>query len=253
MTTIDTGTPAVSRGAAITAAVTGPLILVVSFAPQPADGPDMATATAAQIRAWAQSQATALRIGALSGLFGLAVLLIITAALTRVIRDALPKSLLADLFAGAGYLLAVSLFLTDTAGAVPAVLPDLVGADLATVDDDVLRGWYDIAGFTHLLGDFQMAFIALLIGAFSVAALRTRVVPRWVGWLGVAITVAAALGTAGVTTNSGTLYGFWFGGIFGWLLWYALVGITLGLRTRADRHAGKESDDSDRTMPVRPR
>jgi hypothetical protein len=248
MTTLDTGTPTVSRGAAITAAVTGPLILVVSFAPQPTDGPDIATATAAQIRAWAQSQATALRIGALSGMLGLAVLLILTAALTRVIRDALSQSLLADLFAGAGYLLAVSLLLTNTANAVPAVLPDLIGADLATVDDDVLRGWYGITGFTHLLGDFQMAFIALLIGAFSLAALRTRVVPRWIGWLGMAITVAAALGTAGVTTNSGLLYGFWFGGIFGWLLWYAIVGITLGLRTRADRRAGAESGDADRAM-----
>jgi hypothetical protein len=236
MTTLDTPAPPVSRAAAITAAVIGPLFLIFSFA-QPPDGPDVTTATAAQIRTWAQSEATALRIGALGGMLALAVLLIITAALARVIRDALPRSLLADLFAGASYLLAGSLFLANTASAVPAVLPDLIGADVTTVDDDVLRGWYGITGFTHLLGDFQMTFIALLVGAFSVAALRSRVVPRWVGWLGVAITAAAALGTAGVATNSALLYGFWFGGIFGWVLWYPVVGITLGLRSRADRRA----------------
>jgi hypothetical protein len=239
MTTLDVRKPAVkptvSRGAAITAAVVGPLVLVAAFAPQPSEGPAVATATAAQIRAWAQSQATALRVGALGGLAALALLLIITAALTRVIRDALPHSLLAEVFAGAGYLLVASLFLDSTVIAMPAVLPDLIGTDLATVDDDVLRGWYGLSGATHLLGDFRMVFIALLIGAFSLAALRTRMVPRWIGWLGAAITVAAALGTAGVAANSGILYGFWFGGAFGWLLWYPIVGIALAIRTRTRR------------------
>jgi hypothetical protein len=242
MTTL-TGTPTVGRGAAITAAVAGPLILVISFA-QPPEGPDVTTATAEQVRAWAASQATALRIGALGGMLALAALLVITAALTRVLRDALPGSLAAALFAGAGYLLAGSLFLTTTANAMPAVLPDLIGAQLTTVDDYVLRGWYGLTGFTHLLGDFQMAFIALLIGVFSLAALRTRVLPRWIAWLGVAVAVSAALGTAGVTLNSGPLYGFWFGGLFGWVLWYPVVGITLALRTRTNRRAAKATGEA---------
>ncbi|WP_328472247.1 hypothetical protein OHA21_09365 [Actinoplanes sp. NBC_00393] len=229
-TTLDT-TPVVGRGAALTAAVAGPLILVLSFT-QPPDGPDMATASAAQIRTWALSQATALRIGALGGVLSLAVLLTATAALSRVIRDALPRSLLADLFAGAGLLLIGSLFLNSTAWALPAVLPGLIGADLATVDDATLRGWYALTGFTHLLGDFQMIFIAVMVGAFSAAALRARMVPRWVGWLGVVITLSAVLGTVGITTSSDLLYGFWFGGLFGWVLWYPIVGIALGLRSR---------------------
>jgi hypothetical protein len=244
MTTIN-DTPTIGRGVAITAAIAGPLILVGSFA-SPADGPDVATATAEQIRTWVHAQSTALRVGALGGVLSLAVILIMTAALTRVLRDALPRSLLADLFAGASLLLTGSLFLNVTAGAVPAVLPDLIGADLNTVDDEVLRGWYGLTGFTHLLGDFQMIFIALLVGAFSAGALRARTVPRWIGWLGVAVTVSATLGTAGVALNFGPLYGFWFGGIFGWVLWYPIVGITLALRARTSRRA------STRTTPAPP-
>lgn len=236
MTTV-TDTPTIGRGAAITAAIAGPLILVGSFA-SPADGPDVATATAEEIRTWAHTQATALHVGALGGLLSLAVILIMTAALTRVLRDALPRSLLADLFAGASLLLVGSLFLNVTAGAVPVVLPDLIGADLNTVDDDVLRGWYGLTGFTHLLGDFQMIFIALLVGGYSAGVLRARMLPRWIGWLGSAIAVSAGLGTAGVALNSGPLYGFWLGGIFGWVLWYPIVGITLALRARAARRAG---------------
>lgn len=243
MTTLD-GTPTVNRGAAITAAVAGPLIIVASFL-TPTDGPDVTTATADQIRAWAQSEATGQRVGALGGLLSLAALLVMTAALTRVVRDALPRSPLADLFAGAGYLLVGALFLTVTAGAVPVVLPDLIGADVATVDGDVLRGWYGINGYTHLLGDFQMTFIALLVGAFSVAALRARFVARWVGWAGLAVAVSAALGTVGVALNSGVLYGFWFGGLFGWILWYPIVGAALGLRARAARRAALRAATSD--------
>ncbi|GAA2683697.1 hypothetical protein Apa02nite_000430 [Actinoplanes palleronii] len=101
----------------------------------------------------------------------------------------------------------VSLFLGSVAGAVLAVLPGLAG-------------------------DFPMVFIAVLTGAFSLVAWRTRIVPRWVSVLGAVVAAAAALGTAGVTLNSGVLYGFWFGGLYGWVLWIPITGIVLAVRTR---------------------
>ncbi|GAA1042975.1 hypothetical protein GCM10009557_70250 [Virgisporangium ochraceum] len=58
-----TTTSTISRGPAVTAAVAGPLFLVASFA-SPPDGPDVATATSAQIRAWAVGQDSALHVGA---------------------------------------------------------------------------------------------------------------------------------------------------------------------------------------------
>jgi hypothetical protein len=211
--------------------VAGPLFLLLGFA-MPADGPPVATATAAQIRAYALGQASALRIGTLAGVASIVVLLALTAAFASVVRAALPDSMLADLGAGAGYLLAGAYLLTLTAGAVPTLLPGLIGTDLSAVDDAVLRGWYGFNGVLHLLGDLQMGLIAVVIGTFAVAALRGRFLPRWLAWTGVAVTVAAVLGTAGVTLGWGPLYGFWFGGQYGWVLWYPAAGIALGLRER---------------------
>jgi hypothetical protein len=229
MTTLDTRTTSTTRGAPITAAVTGPLMIVLSFL-QPPDGPATATATAAQLRTYAVDQATAVRTGALGG-----VILVFTAALAQVAPGG---SMMADLGSAAGYLLALCLLLSTVAGAVPAILPGLVGSSPAAADDATLRGWWATAGVIHLLGDFQMALIATVIGAFSIAAGRGRLLPRWLVWTGYALTAAAALGTVGVTTGVGALYGFWFGGIFGWVLWMPLVGITLGLRERAAARRG---------------
>jgi hypothetical protein len=92
-----------------------------------------------------------------------------------------------------------SLFLNSVAGALLAVLPDLAGGDAPS--PGVLIAWQGIAGFTHLAGDFQMVFIAVLTGAFSLGAWRTGIVPRWVSGVGMAVAVAAAAGTAGVTLN----------------------------------------------------
>ena len=231
-TTLDTRKPRTARGAALTAAVAGPLFLLLGFA-MPADGPPVATATAAQIRAYALSQVTAQRIGALAGVAAVVVLLVLTAAFAQLVRAALPESMLADLGAGAGYVLAGAFLLTITAGAVPTLLPGLIGTSLSAVDDAVLSGWYGFNGVLHLLGDLQMGLMAVVVGTFAIASLRGRILPRWLAWLGVAITVSAVLGTAGVTLGWDPLYGFWFGGQYGWVLWYPAAGIALGLRNRA--------------------
>jgi hypothetical protein len=91
----------------------------------------------------------------------------------------------------------------------------------------------------------RMTFIALLVGAFSAAALRARFVARWVGWVGLAVAVSATPGTVGVALNSGILYGFWFGGLFGWVLWYPVVGVALALRARSARRAALRAGTGD--------
>jgi len=103
----------------------------------------------------------------------------------------------------------------------------------AAPSPDVLIAWQGVAGFTHLAGDFQMVFIAVLTGAFSLGAWRTGIVPRWVSGVGLAVAIAATVGTAGVTLNSSILYGFWFGGLVGWVLWIPLTGIALAMRARS--------------------
>ena len=93
-----------------------------------------------------------------------------------------------------------------------------------------------------------MVFIAVLTGAFSLGAWRTGIVPRWVSGSAWRSPWPRRPAPPASTLNSAILYGFWFGGMFGWVLWYAIVGITLGLRTRADRRAGTETGDADRAM-----
>lgn len=236
-----------SRSAALAAAITGPLLLVVSFA-QPPDGPSLLTATAPQIQAYGRSHAGALRVGALAALVSIALLLIYTAAVTAILRAAAPRSLLPDLYAGASYLLIGAFFLAAVAGGMLAVLPGLAGGD--NPSPDILVAWHGIAGFAHLAGDFQMVFIAVLTGAFAVAAGRTRVVARWVAVAAGMVAVAAAGGTAGVTLDSPVLYGFWFGGLFGWVLWLPVAGIALAVRTRRARAPRPRAGAA--TQPLQP-
>jgi hypothetical protein len=82
-----------------------------------------------------------------------------------------------------------------------------------------------------------MGPIALTVGAFSIAAIRARLTPRWLGWAGVVVAGSAAVGTAGIVTGWDLLYPFWFGGIFGWTLWVLAVGIALGRQARRARRA----------------
>jgi hypothetical protein len=77
-----------------------------------------------------------------------------------------------------------------------------------------------------------MAPIALVMLAFSVAALRGALLPRWLGRLGLAFGLSGAVGTVGVAVAWKPLAVPWFGGLFGWVLWTLLVGVALGLRLR---------------------
>ena len=108
----------------------------------------------------------------------------------------------------------------------------LDGTDLAVVDDSTLRGWYGLTNLTHFFFDLGMAPIALVIVAFSIAALRADLLPRWLCWLGLAFGAFGALGTVGVAVAWKPLALPWFGGLFGWVLWTLLVGVALGLRWR---------------------
>jgi hypothetical protein len=223
MTTLDSAT----LKKPLTAAIAGPLLLVLSFASSSSDGPPLAGATPAEIRAWAVDQGAALRLGAVTAVTGVIVLIVFTAALARVAG----AGTAARVAAASGYLVAFCLLLTTVADVMPVALPGLIGADLTAVNDTILLAWWGAAGFTHMLGDFQAALIAATVGGFSLSALRTGWLPRWCAWAGVAVAAAAATGTVAVLTGVGAIYPFWFAGLFGWLLWSAAAGITLRLRT----------------------
>ncbi len=220
--------------AALVAAISGLLLLATSFV-QPPDGPTVGSATAAQVRAFATDNDTALRAAATAGIIAFVLVVVFTAALARIVRARLPGSILASLVAAGGILVGMMLWLNTAATSMTVLLPDLIDTELARVDDTTVLSWYGLTGFTHFLGDLVMAPIALTMSAFSIAALAGGLLPRWLAWLGLAFAASGVVGTVGITTGSGVLYAFWFGGLFGWALWILLVSITEGLRWRRTR------------------
>ncbi len=192
------------------------------------DGPVPGTATAEQVREFAWSSDVAIRVAATTGLLAVVALLVFVSSLATMARQGRPGSVLPDLILGAGLCLAVVQLLGTAASTMVGLLPGLLGTDLAATDDATVRGWYDLTGFTHFLGDLQMAPVAVALLAVSAAGL----LPRWIAWAGTVIGVAAALGAVGATTAAEPLYPLWFVGLFGWWLWTLVAGAAFAVRYR---------------------
>jgi hypothetical protein len=218
------------RSALLAAAISGLLYSLLVFVPQ-VDGPPVETANADQIRAFLADNDTGLRASATAGALAIALIVVFTVSLARLIRRRSPGSALADLVVAGGVLVALWHWLV-VAGDSLTLVQTLDGTDLATVDDATLRGWYGLTNFTHLFGDLGMVAMATVMGATSIAALRTGLFPRWLGWTGLVIAAGGAVGTAGITIAWGPLSTVWFVGIFGWWAWCLALAMTCGLRLR---------------------
>jgi hypothetical protein len=221
----------------LTAALAALAFLVLSAFSSPADGPPPETATAAQIRDHLTQHAGAMRLEAVGIALVVCVLLVLTAALARLVRNRLPGSLLADVVAGAGVLVVLRIWLSGAVDTATLALR-LDGTDPAGLSDNVLLDWYAATGVLHFFSDLWMVCIVMLVGAFSLAALRARLVPRWLAWAGLVVAGSGAVGTIGVAVGSVPLASAWFGGIFGWVVWTVAVGVALGGRWLRVRRAG---------------
>ena len=219
------------RGPLVITAVSGLALFVLAFA-EPPEGPAIGRATAAQVREFVAAHEVALRIGATGGVLAVVALLVFTGGLAAVVRGVAPRSVLPGLVAAGGVAVALVQLLNTAALTVTGLLPGLVDTTLAEIDDATVVGWYELGGFTHVLGDFHMALIAVVVLAGSLAVVRYRILPRWIGWAGAGIGTAAAVGTVGVTLGVPALYPLWFVGLFGWLLWILAVGVACLARGR---------------------
>ena len=224
---------AAMRGTLLAAAISGGLYFLGAFVPQ-VDGPPVETAGADQIRSFLAAHDSGLRVLAAAGALAIPLVLVFTTSLARLIRAQLPGSQLADLVVGGGVLVAVWHWVV-IAGTSTTLVQALDGYDLARVDDATLRGWYGLSNFTHLFADLGMAGIATVMAAASIAILRTHLVARWVGWLGVICAAGGLLGTLGIATAWVPLADIWFLGLFGWWLWILIVAVSCALRLRHAR------------------
>lgn len=219
------------HGALLAAAISGLLYVLLVFVPQ-VDGPPVETASADQIRSFLAAHDTGLRAVATAGSLAIALVLVFTVSLARLIRRRAAGSPLADLVVVGGALVALWHWLV-VAGAAMTLVQTLDGTDLATVDDATLRGWYGISNFTHLFADLGMVAMATVMAATSLAALRTGLFARWQGYLGLIFATGGAVGTVGITIAWGPLSNVWFVGIFGWWVWSLMIAVTCGLRLRS--------------------
>jgi hypothetical protein len=74
----------------------------------------------------------------------------------------------------------------------------------------------------------------VVVPMYAVAVLKTSVVPRWIGWLGVGVGVFAGLGDA-LSPASSVIEAITFIGFIAFFVWTAAMGVSLIRRSRRGR------------------
>jgi hypothetical protein len=105
-------------------------------------------------------------------------------------------------------------------------------ASLATTADTFAA----LALVVNYTGD--VVLWGVVVPMYAVAVLKTSVVPRWIGWLGIGVGVFGGLGDA-LSPASSVIEGVTFIGFVAFFVWTAAMGVTL-LR-RAQRSAAARS------------
>ena len=227
--------PAQGRGALAAGGLAGLAYWFAGWASFP-DGPQVTTASAQQIRDHLTTTGSAIQVAAVAGMVGVAAAVVFVAALVRQIRDRLPQSMLAEVVFGAGILFIAYQWLVVTAEALLRLVPKLLDSvDIAAVDDQTVRGWYALIGFTHFMGDLAVVPTVVLLTAFSLAAKRGRLLPGWLVWVGLTISAAGLIGMVGILGEADALYPFWFVGLIGYYMWTLAASVTFLVRLRRTR------------------
>ena len=230
-----TNLPAQGRGALAAGGLAGLTYWFAGWASFP-DGPPVTTASAEQIRDHLTTTGSSIQVSAVAGMAGVAAAIVFVAALVRQIRDRLPESMLAEVVFGAGILFVAYQWLVVTAEALLRLVPKLLDSvDIAAVDDQTVRDWYALIGFTHFMGDLAVVPTIVLLTAFSLAARRGRLLPGWLVWVGLAIAAAGLVGMGGILGEVDALYPFWFVGLIGYFMWTLAASVTFLVRLRRSR------------------
>jgi hypothetical protein len=203
------------------------------------ESPRFGQASAADVRTWFETNAGALRVYATASMVAAVGFIIVAAGLSALARRHLKGSMLSEVVVGSVSLV-VALTVLDTAAAtVGTLLPRLIDTTLPAVQDPIVRSWLAVAAFTHFVGDLKMAFIALLVAAGSLIALRLHLTNRWLCFAGLAVSAGAGLGTLSVTLTVPALYPTWFVGMFGLYLALAVLATSAFLTRRRIARASR--------------
>lgn len=224
--------PATSTGPrpAVLAAASGILFTVLSFAATIPDIPD--DVTAASARAYLVDNATALRTFGVVMALSAAVLVVFVSHLRALMAHADGRrSYLADVAYGSGLLCATWLLVSGAMNSVAA----FDGPD--SLPDAFVVQYLGLMSVGDMIGTASTVLKGALLLAVSMVALRTRFLPRWIGWLGIVLGAMAVGATFSVVPNpvTGALF---YAGLFGFALWPLPVGIALTVKAIRERRAG---------------
>jgi hypothetical protein len=206
------------------AATSGLALFLVSFAGfTPESPPETGQATAAEIRRFAAENAGTLKLNLLAGLIGIVLFIVFVAALAQLARDLRRHSVLPGVLLLCGAVIAVHNAL-NTAVKTIFAFPH----EVAAVSDSTIVAWYDLDGVVQWFGAMvRVAPSMVLIAAFSILALRTRLMARWVCWAGLAVVAGGIVTAVDVYDVLGSvglipLFGFW--------AWPVVISGALGVR-----------------------
>jgi hypothetical protein len=217
-----------TRTTTLIAGVAGVVAVAAGFFDTSADPPPGATAEA--LRRWYEQNLDALGLSVTAGAIELAAITVFVVALAQLMRAAeAPGRLLTDLAVASGILVGVWLWLYSAAKMIPIVMAD-DDRRLAAAPDAAMLSLDGYRRLGETIGDVSAVPRGLFILAVSLLAVRTHLLPRWIAWFGFIIAGASLVCVLGPA--------WWippFGvaaliGLFGFIIWLALVSGTLVIR-----------------------
>jgi hypothetical protein len=229
------------RGTLLVIGVLGAVAFFAGFFFPPPDSPRVGQASAAEVRRWVADHSGSLHAAATALVLAAVCFVVVSSGLSALVRRRLEGSMVAELLVASATVVAVLLTLDTAAQTMGRILPSLLDTNLADVSDPVVVAWLAIGGFTHFLGDLQMAFIAVLLASGSLATLRLHLVNRWLCYVGLALAGCAGLGALGITLSVRALYPLWFVGIYGFYFSLLVLAASAMLAWRRLRPARRRS------------
>lgn len=210
------------------AALTGLMLVLVTFSLETPESPESGQAGAEQIRQYARDNTDVLQFAVGGSLLYTAMFVVFIAALVQLVRSRRPGSVGSGVIVlcAAVSLVDVILYLAVTA---PFAFPD----ELDKVSDSTVVSWWNLVALAEANQFFTTAVPRMiLILAFSLVALGTKLMARWVCWAGFVIASAGLFQVIAILfhIHIDSLNHTFLVALFGWYFWPLFVGGAVGIR-----------------------
>lgn len=216
-----------SRRIVGTTALCGLVLCVASLVGwTPESSPGAGSATAEEIRRYAEDNAGLLRLNAMAALVGVTVFAFFVSGLAEIIRQARPTSIVPGVVLLCGAAAAAADLLRAAAAGIFAFPHEMEG-----ISDRAVVTLYNMGAASELFGAFTLATVCtVLVMSFSWVAFRDSLMARWVCVAGFMPTLLAAIKIVQTGLPFPVADGAFLIITFGWTLWPLAVGAALGVR-----------------------